>query len=334
MTGATRTIVMTGATRGFGRFAAVRMLRDAPDLHLIVIVRNPDTRAVVDDLAGASGNRNVSAVTANLGSVDSIRTALASLRTQLIDGAVPPLHGFIGNAGLQFTDQTHVTVDGFEETFAVNVLANHLLLRELKDHFASPARIVLTTSDTHFGDFAHTGGLVPAPQWDDPEQLARPGTFEDATTPNAGRAAYSTSKLGVIYLIHSLARRLPTGVTAFSFNPGLVPGTNLARERGPIARFAWRTIMPMLAFTPIASRPEVAGANLATAAIGPIPGESGAYINRTRVEPSSAESYSPEREEELWNTSERLLHRETGPRTEQRTPTAMTELSVAASPAG
>lgn len=62
----TRTIVMTGATRGIGRFAAIHLLRDAPDLHLALIVRSPDGRAVIDDLAAASGNRNVSTVTANL----------------------------------------------------------------------------------------------------------------------------------------------------------------------------------------------------------------------------------------------------------------------------
>ncbi len=315
MTGATRTIVMTGATRGIGRFAAIRMLRDAPDLHLVVIARSPDTRTVLEDLAAASGNRNVSVVSADLASFDSIRAATATLRSQLDDRTLPPLHGFVGNAGLQLVNQTHVTVDGFEETFAVNVLANYLLLRELTDHFVPPARIVLTSSDTHFGDFKHTAGLVPAPQWNDPEQLARPGTFENADTPAAGRTAYSTSKLAVIYLVHALARRLPTGVTAYSFNPSLVPGTSLARDRGSLAQFTFRTIMPVLALTPLASQPDVAGAHLAAAAIGPIPGETGAYINRTRAEPSSAESYDPEREEELWDAAERLSHAKNDPRT-------------------
>ncbi len=307
---ATRTIVMTGATRGIGRFAAIRMLREAPDLHLVVVARSSSTRSVVDDLVQASGNRNVSAVSADLATLSSIREAAAAIRTELDNRTLPPLHGFVGNAGLQFMNQIHVTVDGFEETFAVNVLANHLLLRELADHFVPPARIVVTTSDTHFGDFAHNTGLVPAPRWDNPEQLAKPGTFKNANTPTAGGAAYSTSKLGVIYLVHALARRLPTGVTAYSFNPGLVPGTNLARDRGPLARIAFRAIMPALAFTPIASWPNVAGANLAEAAIGPVPGDSGAYINRTRAESSSPESYDSAREEELWNVAERLSRAE------------------------
>lgn len=301
---------MTGATRGIGRFAALRMLRDAADLHLVVIARSTAKQVLLDELTTASGNHNVSAVTADLASLDSIRTATATLKVQLDDNAIPPLHGFVGNAGLQFMNATQATVDGLEQTFAVNVLANYVLIRDLENHFVPPARIVVTTSDTHFGDFAHTAGLVPAPQWSEPEQLARPGTFENAESPTAGRAAYSTSKLGVIYLVHALARRLPTGVDAYSFNPSLVPGTGLARDRGPIARLAWRTIMPVLAFTPIATLPDVAGANLAAAAIGPIPGERGAYINRTQVERSSTESYDPDREDALWNAADRLTRRD------------------------
>ena len=310
MTQTIRTIIMTGATRGIGRFAAIDMLRDAPDLHLALIVRSSDNQAFVDEIASASGNPNVSAVTADLASLASIRTATAELVARLDSGQLPPLHGFVGNAGLQFQNATQVTPDGFEQTFAVNVLANHLLIHDLVDHFVPPARIVLTTSDTHFGDFAHTGGMVPAPRWSDAERLSRPGTFEHPETQTAGGRAYSTSKLGVIYLVHELARRLPPGVPVYSFNPGLVPGTGLARDRGRLARFAWRVIMPVIALTPIATRPADAGANLAAAAIGPIPGENGAYINRRRAERSSAESYDRAREAELWDTADRLC--ETG----------------------
>lgn len=306
MTRATKTIVMTGATRGLGRSAAISMLRDVPDLHLVIVVRGPEHQAFLEELAKASGNHNVSAVTADLASLASIRAATATLNARLDAKELPPLRGFVGNAGLQFQNATQVTPDGFESTFAVNVLANYLLIRDLMDHFVPSARIVLTTSDTHFGDFAHTGGMVPAPRWSDADRLSQPGTFEHADTPNAGRMAYSTSKLGVIYLVHELARRLLAGVTVYSFNPGLVPGTGLARDRGPIARFAWRVIMPVITITPIASRPNAAGANLAAAAIGPDPGESGAYINRRRAERSSDESYDRAREDELWATADRL----------------------------
>ncbi len=49
-TPATKTIVMTGATRGFGRLAAIDLLHGDPELHLVVIARSNIT-AVAEELA-------------------------------------------------------------------------------------------------------------------------------------------------------------------------------------------------------------------------------------------------------------------------------------------
>jgi len=35
------TIVMTGASRGIGRVAAERILRESPDTHLVLVTRGP-----------------------------------------------------------------------------------------------------------------------------------------------------------------------------------------------------------------------------------------------------------------------------------------------------
>jgi NAD(P)-dependent dehydrogenase (short-subunit alcohol dehydrogenase family) len=76
---ATRTIVMTGATRGLGNIAAIKLLQDAPDVHLLVLARS-DGAGVADDLRQASGNPHVSSVTADLASLDSMRAAAAVIR--------------------------------------------------------------------------------------------------------------------------------------------------------------------------------------------------------------------------------------------------------------
>lgn len=304
-TTAGRTIVMTGATGGIGRVAAVDLLQEAPDVHLVVLARSPET-TIAEELKQESGNPHVSSLTADLASLDSIRAAAMELRDQLDRNALPPLTGIVGNAGTQFLDAEQETVDGYETTFAVNVLANHVLIDELRGHLSAPGRIVLTTSDTHFGGFAQRMLLVPGPAWDQPKRLATPGFAENAESAPAGRTAYSTSKLGVIYLVHALARRLPPGIDVFSFNPALVPGTGLARAAGPITRFTFNRILPALTITPIARPASVSGADLAVAAIGPIPGESGSYINGKRVESSSSESYDPEREDALWDELEVL----------------------------
>jgi NAD(P)-dependent dehydrogenase (short-subunit alcohol dehydrogenase family) len=300
-----RTIVMTGATRGLGSIAASRILKQAPDAHLVLLARG-DVTALAARLRAESGNPHVSAIAADLSSLGSIRGAVAEIRSRVERGELPPLRGLAANAGLQLTRATEASRDGIEITFAVNLLANYALVDGLLDMFTPPARIVITTSDSHFGDFRHNMGLVPAPVWRQPSALAAPGTAEKAGSAAAGRAAYSTSKLGVIYLVHALARSLPAGMEIFSFNPGFVPGTGLARDGNAAARFAFRRIMPAMALTPWARSQSVAGADLAAAVTGPVPGASGSYLNGRHVEDSSRESYDSRREDELMTELARL----------------------------
>lgn len=299
----TRTIVMTGASRGIGRRAAESILRQAPDAVLVVLARGGGAA----DLA--SSNPNVRILDVDLAAPESIRKATAALRRDLNSGALPPLTAVVANAGLQLSRADNATADGLEPTFAVNVVANHVLIEGLRESLRPGARIVVTASDTHFGDFAHNMRLVPGPVWRDPDALARPSAGPAASTWAAGQTAYSTSKLAVIYWVHALARRLPEGTELFSFNPGLVPGTGLARDFPAIGRFAFRWIMPLMVLTRFASTVATAGDNLAAAVLDSVAADSGAYINRRRPERSSAESYDPDREETLWRTLERLAIR-------------------------
>lgn len=308
-----RTIVMTGGTHGLGRVAAVRILQGAPDAHLVLIGRS-DGEAIARKISIEAGSQHVSSVTADLSSLASIRVAAAAIRVDIEAGTLPPLTGLVGNAGLQLLRASDVSADGVEATFAVNVLANHVLVDELLPVLSAPARIVITTSDTHFGDLRHNLGLVPAPRWRDPAALASPDTGDRAESAAAGRRAYATSKLAVIYLVHALARRVGPGVEVYSFNPGLVPGTGLARHGGAAARFAFGRIMPAMTVTPWARSVEVSGADLAAAALGPVPGPSGSYLNGTRVEASSPESYDPAREDALWDILTHLTATTTSPK--------------------
>ncbi|MFI6510881.1 hypothetical protein ACIBCT_25025 [Streptosporangium sp. NPDC050855] len=117
---------------------------------------------------------------------------------------------------------------------------------------------------------------------------------------NAGVQLTSTSKLAVVHLVHELARRLPQGVDAYAFNPGLVPDTDLVRDAGPALRRAFGLLAPALSLLPLAQRARPAGAQLAAVALGPRPGASGDYIDRDRVARSSPESFDRAREEALW----------------------------------
>jgi NAD(P)-dependent dehydrogenase (short-subunit alcohol dehydrogenase family) len=301
------TVVMTGATRGIGRVAVDHILEKDPAVHLVILGRGATTTTLAGELS-ASG-RAVSSIVTDLQSMGSVNSAAQEVCTKLDSGELPPLRGLIGNAGLQYTNDLTESTEGFEATFAVNVLANHVLLRGLQHHFRTPSRIVITVSDTHFGDFKHNMGMVPAPQWRSPGLLARTGTFDRPGTVSAGRTAYSTSKLAAIYLIHEYARRLPPGVDVIGYNPGFVPGTGLARDAGPVARFAMKRLLPVMTLTPMATGRNAAGRYLADLAVSATPAPSGSYVDRNTVDDSSPESYDVDRERELWATVEELTRR-------------------------
>ncbi|MEV6447939.1 SDR family NAD(P)-dependent oxidoreductase [Amycolatopsis sp. NPDC051716] len=298
------TVVMTGATRGIGRVAVERLVGENRNGHFVLLGRSPGVAALADEL-GAGGSP-VRWIEADLLSLASVRAASGRLRALLEEKELPPLRTLVANAGRQFTDARHETAEGFEATFAINVLANHVLIRRLEDLFETPARIVITVSDTHFGDFKHNLGMVPGPRWRAPDELARVGAFPRPGTVAAGRTAYSTSKLAAIHLVHEYARRLPSGLDVVSYNPAFVPGTDLARDANAVARFAMRRVLPALALTPLATGRKVAGGCLADVALGRVDAPTGSYVDRAEVVRSSGESYDPARERELWDAVEDL----------------------------
>jgi NAD(P)-dependent dehydrogenase (short-subunit alcohol dehydrogenase family) len=303
---AQRTLVMTGGSSGFGRHAAAHLLRDHPDQHVLLTVRGRYGPHLAAELIAQTGNPNVSTVPCDLSSLSDIRKAAAEITRRLGIGDLPPLRGFLGNAGVQMPSTTRTTADGFEMNFGVNVLANYLMLRLLLDQFAAPSRLIITGSGSHFADFRHTLGVVPPIKWSDTKTIATPGSGPAASSAREGQRAYATSKLAVIYLVHALARRLPTGIDVYTYNPGAVPNTGLDRNASPAIRFIAGVLVNALRVTPFASDAETAGRLLATVAAGPRPGDSGSYIDQGKIIPSSPASYDKDREEELWTTAAHL----------------------------
>jgi nucleoside-diphosphate-sugar epimerase len=123
---------------------------------------------------------------------------------------------------------------------------------------------------------------------------------------SGGRTVYSRSELAAIYLVHEYARRLPAGIDAVAYNPGFVPGTDLARNADPVSRFAMRRILPVMTLTPFATTRSAAGGYLADLVLGTTQAPTGSYVDRGRVALSSEESYDPQRERELWDAAERF----------------------------
>ncbi|MEQ6026274.1 SDR family NAD(P)-dependent oxidoreductase [Streptomyces sp. NPDC048405] len=223
------TVVMTGASRGIGRVAAEHILRRSPNTHLLVVARQSAGTRLAAELA--TGGHTVSHVPADLGSLSSVRRAATEIHDRLDRGDLPPLRGFVGNAGIQYTNALTEGPDGLEATFTVNVLANHLFVRLLQDRFAAPARIVITVSDTHFGDFKHNMGMVPGPAWKSPDALSRTGAFPEPGT-TAARTHRVLDEQAGSHLPGPRVRAPPAGRNrAGRLQPGLRPRHHSGTDR-------------------------------------------------------------------------------------------------------
>ncbi len=302
MTASAPCIVMTGAGSGIGLAAVHALLSAEPAATLVTLGRGTHEGvrdARLDRVAAEFPDVRHVELRTDLSSLRETDRAAAEIVRCVRSGDLPPVDVLICNAGVQRADALTPTGEGFEETFAVNVLSVVALIDGLRDALAPDARVTVTASDTHFGDLRHNFGIVPGPAWRPATELARPGAFPDPARVRAGRTAYSTSKLAVIHLVHELARTLPSGVRIVAFNPGFVPATGLIRHADSASRLVMRTLMRLLILTPLASRVSEAGAWLAHCATGHPDAPTGSYVDRDEVVSSSPASYDPVREGQL-----------------------------------
>ncbi len=113
--------------------------------------------------------------------------------------------------------------------------AHAQLIGALIDSFTAPARIVLLGSNTYRSNWVRRVRRVPAAQWRDPIDLARPAGPDSSPTFKAAGVAYSNSKLAILYYAHELQRRIGDQIAVSVFEPGFMPRTALGREHGPAA---------------------------------------------------------------------------------------------------
>ena len=250
----TRRYVVTGATSGMGLHVARRLAQE-PGVEIIVGARQPG-RAGALRAAGPG----LTVFPLDLADLASVRSFADAVEAHV--GSESQLAGIVCNAGLQTLGPRQMTLDGVEATFATNHLGHFVLVEQLLGRLASGAVVTTTGSGTH----------NPA------DRLATVSGFRGACFPDAATVAsgdlgrpgsdleqaldrYATSKLCAILHVRALAARVPEDrARFFSFDPGLMPGTGLARDRSAAEQFAWRHVLPLL--RPLVrgiSSPEISG---------------------------------------------------------------------------
>jgi light-dependent protochlorophyllide reductase len=308
------TVIITGANIGLG-FECARALVATREWHVILACRNAERgRDAVKRLFARSWYKNIEAMVLDLGSLASIR-AFAAAYAERID--LPPLTALVCNAGTQVVSGLSRTTDGFETTFGVNHLGHFLLANLMLRQMAAPARIIFVSSGTH--NPAESTGMPP-PRFRDARLMAYPERDAEAIAEKpgvSGRRAYSTSKLCNVMCAYEMSRRLrleglsspDAPITVNAFDPGLMPGTGLARDYSGLARFAWNRVLPILRpIIPHANTPTRSGRALASLVTDPkLAKTTEKYFRGYKESPSSTESYERGKAAALWQQSAELV---------------------------
>lgn len=233
-------LVLTGATSGMGLRLAERLLTTT-DAHLVIGARSPDR------VAGPFREKRdrVTVLPLDTARLASVRRFVADLRDRLGERRIA---GIACNAGVQLVGPKTMTEDGVEATFATNHLGHFALVQALLDRIEPGGIVVSTASGTHNPDdrlarrFGFRGGLFPSA-----DAVAAGDLDPAASIGQQGIDRYATSKLCNILYTLEMARRIPADRVRFvAYDPGLMPGTGLARDRSALERFGWTYVMPAM----------------------------------------------------------------------------------------
>ena len=278
-----KTILITGATNGIGKAAAIKFAESAKSIAFTY--RNEElAEDLKNEMQKINPNLSINSFFCDFSVQDSIRECADKIKNDL-----KAIDLLINNAGVVNTEYSE-TIDGIENTFAVNHLGYFLFTNLLLDLVKkeSESRIINVSSAAHH--------FVKGMQWDD---INYKDDFK------MGLKAYGQSKLGNILFTKQLAKKLQKdSVTVNAIHPGGV-NTSLGNQNNSLLGRVLKIILKPFFRSPLK------GANTIIY-LAEIDGLSitGAYWVDGRVAKTSHYSKNEEEAEKLWRLSEKLVNQE------------------------
>jgi NAD(P)-dependent dehydrogenase (short-subunit alcohol dehydrogenase family) len=200
-------IIITGATSGIGREAALQLARAGAEV--IIPARTPSKAdEAFKYIRTKVSNANLITGIMDVSSLESVRQFAA---TQLLDPR--PIDTLINNAGIMGIPERRLSAEGFEMQLATNVLGHFLLTGLLLPALLqAPAPRVVTVSS-----YAHmNGGPLPI------DDLNAEKSYKPMR-------AYSKTKLAGVLFARELQRRTADRLFSLSCHPGGAH-TNLSND--------------------------------------------------------------------------------------------------------
>ena len=275
-----KTVVISGATNGIGKAAAIELSKENPKL--LFTYRNQSLAdELLAEIKDISPNTQVQSVYCDFSDQDSIKKC-----TNEINDLCSNIDVLINNAGVVNTSY-HETGEGIENTFAVNHLGyflfTNLLLQKLKGH--DETRIVNVSSAAH--------SFVKEMQWEDINYKNNFGQ---------GLRSYGQSKLANLLFTRYLAIKLSTdNISVNAIHPGGV-NTSLGSQNK-----AWYSKPLRLILKPFFRSPLKGAESIIYLATKQDDGVTGEYFVDSKIHKSSTYSKNLEEAHKLWDLSEKLV---------------------------
>ncbi len=275
-----KTVVISGATNGIGKAAAIELSKEYPKL--IFTYRNESlAKGLLGEIKDLSPEIQVHSVYCDFSNQDSIKKC-----TEEINGLCESIDVLVNNAGVVNTSY-HETSDGIENTFAVNHLGyflfTNLLLHKLKGE--NETRIINVSSAAH--------SFVKEMQWQD---INFKNNFKQ------GLRCYGQSKLANLLFTRYLAIKLSTeNITVNAIHPGGV-NTSLGSQNK-----VWYSKPLRLILRPFFRSPLKGAESIIYLATKQDDGVTGEYFVDSKIHKSSSYSKNLEEAHKLWSLSEEMV---------------------------
>ena len=272
-----RTCLITGATDGIGKEAAIELAKKGCNLILIGRSKEKGEKVVEQIRKVAESHVDIDYFTADLMLMKEV-----SRVADEVSRKYPRIDILLNNVGALFAFRD-VTEEGFERTFALNHLGYFLMTKKLLPlvEKSDYKRIVNVSSSAHYGiDF----------EFDNMNGEKKYTGFD----------TYKKSKLANVMFTYELAKRIEgTGITANCLHPGFV-STNFGKNNS----FLWRHFIRVAMWLTAISVKDGAKTSIHLACSDEVKDITGRFFANCEVKKGSSKAKNEEHNQKLWELSE------------------------------
>ena len=272
-----RTCLITGATDGIGKEAAIELAKKGCNLILIGRNKKKGEKVVEQIRKVADSYVDIDYFTADLMLMKEV-----SRVADEVSRKYPKIDVLLNNVGAYFAFRG-VTEEGFERTFALNHLGYFLMTKKLLPlvEKSNYKRIVNVSSSAHYGiDF----------EFDNLNGEKKYSGFD----------VYKKSKLANVMFTYELAKRVKDkGITANCLHPGFV-STNFGKNNN----FLWRNVIRVAMWLTAINVKDGAKTSIHLACSDEVKDITGRFFANCEVKKGSSKAKNEEHNRRLWDISE------------------------------